>query len=251
MKFISWNVNGFKSCLDKGFKKFFDKTNADFFCIQETKLAEKLNDFKPKNYESYFSFSDKKGYSGTAIFTQHEPLSVKYGMGIPEFDSEGRLIILEYDNFYLINVYTPNSKSGLVREDFRDDWEENFKEYLKKLNNIKPLVVCGDFNATHLEIDSKIPRSSKFKGFSESDRVNFCELIEYVGLKDTFRILYPHQKDIYTWWSYSRNSRNENTGARIDYFLISEYLYSNLKSADIYSDVSGSDHCPIGMELDL
>ena len=251
MKFISWNVNGFKACLRKGFEKFFNKINADFFCTQETKLSEDNQDFTPYNYYVYQSNSERKGYSGVMIFTKHEPLSIIYGLNNHQFDCEGRIITLEYDNFYLVNIYTPNSKSGFLRLDFRADWEESLRDYLQKINNRKPLIVCGDFNAARLDIDSKIPRSEVSKGFTEEDRSNFCEMLEYTQLQDTYRLLHPNSKDKYTWWSYSRNKRDENSGSRIDYFLISEYFVNSLKSSEIYADVIGSDHCPIGMELEI
>ena len=251
MKLISWNVNGLNACLKKGFKSFFNKVKADFFCVQETKLSEKIDDFTPENYESYFNFSDKSGYSGTAIFAKHEPLNVVLGMESPEFDKEGRVITLEYAAFYLVNVYTPTSQSGHVREDYRFDWEEKFREYLCNLSNRKSLIVCGDFNATHLEIDSKIPKSLITRGFTDSDRVGFCELLEEVNLLDTYRVLYPNTKDIYTWWAYPREKRTENAGARLDYFLVSNHLKDSIKSAFIYSDIEGSDHCPIELVLDI
>lgn len=251
MTFVSWNVNGLNACIKKGFEKFFDKVKADFFCIQETKLNESVSNFDPKNYKSYYYFSEKNGYSGTAIFTKQEPLNATLGMGSPEFDTEGRIITLEYSNFYLVNVYTPTSQSGHTREDYRFDWDEQFREYLNTLHNEKSLIVCGDFNATHLEIDSKIPKSVITSGFTDSDRVAFCELLEEVNLIDTYRVLYPNKKDVYTWWPYPREKRKINAGARLDYFLISEHLKNSIKSSSVYSSIAGSDHCPIGLEINM
>ncbi len=251
MKFISWNVNGLNACIKKGFKKFFDKAKADYFCIQETKLREPALTFNSENYKSYYCFSDKNGYSGTAIFTKHTPLNMVLGINAPEFDTEGRVITLEYSNFYLINVYIPTSQSGNVREDYRFEWEEKFREYLSALSNKKSLIVCGDFNATHLEIDSKIPKSLTTHGFTDSDRVGFCELLQEIDLLDTYRIVYPNNRNIYTWWPYSQQKRTANAGARLDYFLISEHLKDNLKSASIHSAIEGSDHCPIEIEMDI
>lgn len=251
MKFVSWNVNGLNACIKKGFKKFFDKTKADCFCVQETKLSENTSAFNPENYKSYYYFSDKSGYSGTAVFTRQEPLKVSLGMNAFTFDTEGRVITLEYSNFYLINVYIPTSQSGHIREDYRFEWEEKFREYLNALSNKKSLVVCGDFNATHLEFDSKIPKSLTTRGFTDSDRVGFCELLEESNLIDTYRVIYPNKKDVYTWWPYPRDKRKTNAGARLDYFLISEHLKYNLKSASIHAEIEGSDHCPIEIEMDM
>lgn len=251
MTFVTWNVNGLNACIRKGFIKFFDKVKADFFCVQETKLNEDIAEFKPKDYKKYYNFSDKSGYSGTAVFTKHEPLNIVLGMRSPDFDKEGRVITLEYSNFYIVNVYIPTSQSGHIREDYRFNWEEEFKEYLRALSNDKSIIICGDFNATHLEIDSKIPRSLTTRGFVDNDRVGFCELLENVNLIDTYRVLYPTKKDVYTWWPYPRDKRIINAGARLDYFLISEHLRDTIKSVPVYSDVEGSDHCPIGLEMDI
>ena len=251
MIFVTWNVNGLNSCIKKGFTNFFDKLKADFFCVQETKINEDIVDFKLDGYQKYYNFSDKNGYSGTAIFAKHEPLDVVLGMNSSEFDKEGRVITLEYSKFYITNVYIPTSQSGHIREDYRFDWEEQFREYLNILSNKKSLIVCGDFNATYLEIDSKIPKSICTRGFLDSNRVGFCTLLDEVNLIDAYRALYPTKKDVYTWWPYPRDKRKFNAGARLDYFLISEHLRSKIKSVLIYSDVEGSDHCPVKLELDI
>lgn len=247
MKLLSWNVNGLRACLNKGFEEFFQKEKADIFCLQETKLQEGQVDLKPEGYESYWNYADKKGYSGTAVFTKSKPLKVEYGMGLDEHDREGRLITLEFDEFSLVNVYTPNSQKELARLDYRMKWEEDFKAYLKRLEEKKPVIVCGDLNVAHREIDLKNPKTNrKNAGFSDQEREKFANLLD-AGFVDTFRHFYPDVTGAYTWWSYMFNARKNNAGWRIDYFLISEALKPNAKDALIYADVMGSDHCPVGL----
>lgn len=252
MKFISWNVNGLKACIDKGFKEFFYETDADFFCIQETKISDRNFKIELENYDQYWAYCERKGYSGTAVFTKHKPLNVSYGLGFSEYDTEGRLITLEYDRFFLINVYTPNSKHCNKRLDFRMDWDDTFKAYVTKLNNRRPLIICGDINVAHLDIDiAPTQKQTKSLGFTDEEREKFSELLESVGLNDTFRYLHPTQKDAYTWWSYRHQKRDENSGLRLDYFLLSDYLIPNLKDSYMCSNIIGSDHCPIVLELDV
>lgn len=247
MKLLSWNVNGLRACLNKGFEEFFQKEKADIFCLQETKLQEGQVDLKPEGYESYWNYADKKGYSGTAVFTKSKPLKVEYGMGLDEHDREGRLITLEFDEFSLVNVYTPNSQKELARLDYRMKWEEDFKAHLKRLEEKKPVIVCGDLNVAHREIDLKNPKTNrKNAGFSDQEREKFANLLD-AGFVDTFRHFYPDVTGAYTWWSYMFNARKNNAGWRIDYFLISEALKANAKDALIYADVMGSDHCPVGL----
>ncbi len=251
MKFISWNVNGLRACVNKGFKDFFNETDADFFCVQETKLQEGQIDFAPEGYFGYWNYADKKGYSGTAIFTKHEPLGVKYGMGIDEHDHEGRLITLEYDNFYFITVYTPNSQNELQRLDYRMKWEDDFREYVKKLDETKPVIFCGDLNVAHKEIDLKNPKTNHHNaGFTDEERGKMTALQE-AGFTDTFRYFYPDKEQIYSWWSYRFRAREKNSGWRIDYFITSKSLDDKLVDAKIHTDVFGSDHCPVELDIDL
>ena len=248
MKFISWNVNGFRACLEKGFEDFFVQQNADFFCIQETKMQQGQAEFESEGYYQYWNSAEKKGYSGTAVFTRHKPLSVSYGLGIPEHDSEGRAITLEYEDFYLLCVYTPNSQRELARLDYRMSWEDALREYIIGLDKIKPVVYCGDLNVAHEEIDLKNPKTNHFSaGFSDEERGRFTELLES-GFSDTFRTLYPDTVK-YSWWSYMYKAREKNVGWRIDYFVVSNRLMERVKDAYILTDVMGSDHCPVGMEL--
>lgn len=245
MKLISWNVNGLRACLNKGFLEYFYKVDADIFCIQETKLQEGQVKLNLEGYYQYWNYAEKKGYSGTAVFTKIKPISVRYGMGIEEHDKEGRIITLEYDDFYLINVYTPNSQRELARLDYRMKWEDDFRAYLKNLEKHKPIILCGDLNVAHKEIDLKNPESNRRNaGFTDEEREKMTLLLES-GFVDTFRYFYPDKKDAYTWWSYMRKAREKNIGWRIDYFIVSESLVSRLKSADIHSDIMGSDHCPV------
>lgn len=248
MKFISWNVNGLRACVGKDFEQQFKDFNADFFCLQETKMqAGQLNLSFP-GYESYWNYADKKGYSGTAIFTKHKPLSVTYGINIDEHDHEGRVITLEMDDFYLVTVYTPNSQDELRRLEYRMKWEEDFQSYLHKLDEIKPVIVCGDMNVAHQEIDLKNPKTNRRNaGFTDEEREKMTELLNN-GFIDTFRTLYPEQVT-YSWWSYRFRAREKNTGWRIDYFLISERLRDRLIDAKIHTETMGSDHCPIEIDL--
>ena len=248
MKFISWNVNGLRACVGKEFEQQFKDLDADFFCLQETKMqAGQLNLSFP-GYESYWNYADKKGYSGTAIYTKHKPLNVTYGIDIDEHDHEGRVITLEMDDFYLITVYTPNSQDGLRRLDYRMKWEEDFQAYLHRLDAIKPVIVCGDMNVAHQEIDLKNPKTNhKNAGFTDEEREKMTQLLSN-GFIDTFRSLYPEQVT-YSWWSYRFRAREKNTGWRIDYFLISERLKDRLEDAKIHTEIMGSDHCPIEITL--
>jgi len=249
MKLISWNVNGLRACLNKGFKDFFEQVQADIFCIQETKLQEDQIPFQPEGYFAYWNCAKKKGYSGTAIFTKIEPLQVTYGIGMEEHDQEGRVITLELPNFYLVTVYTPNSQKELARLDYRMRWEDDFLKYLKKLEESKPVVFCGDLNVAHTEIDLKNPQTNRRNaGFTDEERAKFSELLNS-GFIDTFRYFYPDKTGAYTWWSYMFNARANNAGWRIDYFCVSQSLKNVLKDAIIYDRVMGSDHCPIGLEI--
>lgn len=249
MKFISWNVNGLRACAEKGFSEAFASLDADFFCLQETKLQAGQIDIAFEGYRSWWNYADKKGYSGTAIFSRHEPLSVSYGIGIDEHDHEGRVITLEMPDFYLVNVYVPNSQDGLARLDYRMRWEDDFKGYLLKLNESKPVIVCGDLNVAHKEIDLKNPKTNRRNaGFTDEERGKFTELLAS-GFTDTFRHFYPDATGIYSWWSYRFRSREKNAGWRIDYFLVSDGLKNRLKGASIHNEIFGSDHCPV--ELDL
>lgn len=249
MKFISWNVNGFRSCLDKGFEEFFKTQDADFFCVQETKMQIGQANFEPDGYYQYWNSAEKKGYSGTAVFTKHKPLSVSYGIGIPEHDTEGRAITLEYEDFYLLCVYTPNAQRELARLDYRMQWEDALRAYILSLDEKKPVIYCGDLNVAHREIDLKNPKTNHFSaGFSDEERGKFTELLES-GFKDTFRALYPDTVS-YSWWSYMYSARAKNVGWRIDYFVVSNRLFERVKDSFIMNDVMGSDHCPVGIILE-
>lgn len=248
MKLVSWNVNGLRACVGKDFEQQFKDLDADFFCLQETKMQAGQLDLSFPGYESYWNYADKKGYSGTAIFTKHKPLSVTYGIGIDEHDHEGRVITLEMDDFYLVTVYTPNSQDGLRRLDYRMKWEDDFQAYLHKLDEKKPVVVCGDMNVAHQEIDLKNPKTNrKNAGFTDEEREKMTQLLDN-GFIDTFRTLYPEQVT-YSWWSYRFRAREKNTGWRIDYFLISERLKDRLEDAKIHTEIMGSDHCPVEVDL--
>lgn len=251
MHFISWNVNGLRACVNKGFLDFFKQIDSDFFCLQEIKLQEGQIDLKLEGYHQYWNYAEKKGYSGTAIFTKHEPLQVTLGMNLKKHDQEGRLITLEYNSFYLVTVYTPNSQRGLTRLDYRMKWDDAFRAFLTDLRMQKPVIVCGDLNVAHQEIDLKNHKTNrKNAGFTDEERNKFTELLGS-GFLDTFRHLYPDQEDAYTWWSYFANSRARNVGWRIDYFLISEDLNKGLIDAEIYDHILGSDHCPVGLKIAL
>ena len=251
MKFISWNVNGLRACDGKGFRDIFANLDADFFCLQETKMQPGQLDIAFDGYQSYWNSAEKKGYSGTAIFTRHEPLRAAYGLDIDEHDKEGRVITLEMDNFFLVTVYTPNSQDGLRRLDYRMEWDDAFRDYLKKLDAEKPVVVCGDMNVAHQEIDLKNPKTNRRNaGFTDEEREKFSCLLRD-GFTDTFRFFYPDQTDIYSWWSYRFKAREKNTGWRIDYFLVSDRLQPQLTGAKIHTDIYGSDHCPVEVEVDL
>ena len=251
MKLISWNVNGIRACLNKGFKEFFEYEKADIFCIQETKCQEEQVELEFENYHSYWNSAEKKGYSGTAIFTKIKPIKVTKGIGIEEHDKEGRIITLEFDNFYLINNYTPNSKRELERLGYRQIWEDEIRKYLLKLNKKKPVIMCGDLNVAHKEIDLKNPKQNrKNAGFTDEERNKMTELLE-VGFIDSFRYLYPEKENAYSWWSYMGHAREKNVGWRIDYFITSESIKDNIKEAKIYPDIMGSDHCPVGLEINL
>lgn len=250
MKLISWNVNGLRACCDKGFRESFATLDADFFCLQETKMQEGQLDLSFEGYESYWNYAEKKGYSGTAIFTKHKPISVSYGIGIDEHDHEGRVITLEMDNFYVVTVYTPNSQDGLKRLDYRMTWEEDFRNYLLSLDKNKPVIVCGDLNVAHKEIDLKNPKTNrKNAGFTDEEREKFQILLDN-GFIDTFRYFYPEQENIYSWWSYRFKAREKNAGWRIDYFLVSDRLKDKLSDAKIHTEIFGSDHCPVEVTLD-
>ena len=251
MKLISWNVNGIRACVEKGFLDFFKEADADIFCLQETKLQEGQINVDLPGYHQFWYSAEKKGYSGTAIFAKKEPLSVTYGVGVEELDHEGRLICLEYDTFYLLTCYTPNAQDGLKRLDFRMAWEDAFREYLVKLDQKKAVIVCGDLNVAHNEIDLKNPKSNRGNaGFSDEERSKFTELLA-AGFTDTFRHLYPDLKDAYSWWSYRFNARKNNAGWRIDYFLASDRLKDRITAAEIHTKIFGSDHCPVSLELSM
>lgn len=251
LKFISWNVNGLRACCDKGFADTFKQMDADFFSLQETKMQEGQLDLQFEGYRSYWNYADKKGYSGTAVFTRLQPLTVTYGLGIDEHDHEGRVITLEMGAFYLVTVYTPNSQDELRRLDYRMKWEDDFLTYLKRLEEKKPVVVCGDLNVAHREIDLKNPKSNrKNAGFTDEERAKFTTLLES-GFTDTFRYFYPEQEGAYSWWSYRFKAREKNAGWRIDYFLASVLLNDKLHGAKIHSNVLGSDHCPVEVEINL
>ena len=248
MKFISWNVNGLRACIKKGFLDYFNDINADFFCLQEIKMSEGQLDLELEGYETYYNYAQRKGYSGTAIFTKYKPLSVKYGMGIEEHDNEGRLITLEYDDFFLVTCYTPNSKQELLRLDYRMVWEDAFRNYLLELNKTKSVIVCGDLNVAHKEIDLKNPKTNrKNAGFTDQERDKMSILLE--SFTDTFRYFYPDKENEYSWWSYFGKSRERNTGWRIDYFLTSKDMDNRLVDAQIHQSILGSDHCPVYLEI--
>ncbi|MBR5245938.1 MAG: exodeoxyribonuclease III [Clostridia bacterium] len=250
MKFISWNVNGFRACLNKGFEEFFNNEDADFFCIQETKMQPDQAEFKPQGYYQYWYSAEKKGYSGTAIFAKHEPISVWYGLDIDKHDHEGRAITLEYEKFYLLCVYTPNSQRELARLDYRQEWEDDLREYIKSLDSTKPVIYCGDLNVAHNEIDLKNPKTNHHSaGFTDEERQKFTELLNS-GFCDTFRTLYP-EKIEYSWWSYMFHAREKNVGWRIDYFVVSDRIMPKVKDSKIYTQIMGSDHCPVGIEIDI
>ena len=249
MKFISWNVNGLRACCEKGFRESFKALDADFFCLQETKMQAGQLDIEFDGYKSWWNYADKKGYSGTAVFSRHEPLSVSYGMGIDGHDHEGRIITLEMPEFYLVNVYTPNSQDGLARLDYRMKWEDDFRSYLLGLEKTRPVIVCGDLNVAHKEIDLKNPKTNRRNaGFTDEERGKFTELLGS-GFIDTFRHFYPDATGIYSWWSYRFRSREKNAGWRIDYFLVSEGLRNRLAGAGIHNEIFGSDHCPVELNI--
>ena len=251
MKLISWNVNGLRACLQKGFLEYFNEMDADIFCIQESKLQQGQVDLQIPGYHQYWNYAEKKGYSGTAIFTKKEPLSVAYGIGIEEHDHEGRVITLEFEDFYMITVYTPNSQDGLARLPYRMTWEEAFLAYLKKLEETKPVIFCGDLNVAHKEIDLKNPKTNrKNAGFTDEERACFTHLLES-GFIDTFRHFYPDMTSIYSWWSYRFKAREKNAGWRIDYFITSASLNDKLAAAKIHTDIFGSDHCPVELDISL
>lgn len=249
MKLISWNVNGIRACVQKGFLDFFHQADADIFCIQETKMQEGQLVLDLPGYHQYWNYAEKKGYSGTAVFTKAEPISVAYGIGMEEHDKEGRVITLEFDDFYFVTVYTPNSQNELARLPYRMQWEEEFLRYLKKLEETKPVIFCGDLNVAHQEIDLKNPKTNrKNAGFTDEEREKFTKLLE-AGFIDTFRYFYPEQEGIYSWWSYRFSARAKNAGWRIDYFCVSDSLKDRLADAKILTDILGSDHCPVVLEL--
>ena len=251
MKLISWNVNGIRACVKKGFIDYFNQMDADIFCLQETKLQEGQIDLDLAGYEQYWNYAEKKGYSGTAIFTKQKPLSVHYGINVHEHDTEGRVITLEFDEFYMVTVYTPNSQRELARLDYRMLWEDAFRNYIKKLDETKPVIICGDMNVAHKEIDLKNPKTNrKNAGFTDQERDKMTQLLNH-NFVDTFRYLYPDLENCYSWWSYMRKARERNIGWRIDYFITSERMISLLDDAKIHTDVLGSDHCPIEIDINL
>lgn len=250
MKFISWNVNGFRACLNKGFADFFKAEDADFFSIQESKMQPGQAEFETPDHHQYWYSAEKKGYSGTAIFAKHEPISVRYGLDIEQHDHEGRAITLEYENFYLLNVYTPNSQRELTRLDYRMEWEDALRNYMMELDKIKPVIYCGDLNVAHEEIDLKNPKTNHFSaGFTDEERGKFSELLAS-GFSDTFRSLYPDKVE-YSWWSYMFQARQKNVGWRIDYFVVSNRILDRVKEAKIHTEIMGSDHCPVSIEIDI
>ena len=251
MKLISWNVNGIRACINKGFKDFFNEIDADIFCIQETKCQKNQIDLEFKGYPSYWNSAEKKGYSGTAIFTKQKPISVTYGIGIEEHDKEGRVITLEFEKFYMINIYTPNSKRELERLEYRQIWEDEIRKYMLKLNENKPVIMCGDLNVAHKEIDLKNPKTNRHNaGFTDEERKKMTELLD-AGFVDTFRVLYPEKENAYSWWSYMGHAREKNVGWRIDYFIVSKSIENCIKEAKIHSEILGSDHCPVELEIDI
>lgn len=248
---ISWNVNGLRACVGKGFKDFFENIDADIFCLQETKLQEGQIDFEPEGYYSYWNYADKKGYSGTAIFTKKKPIDVAYGLDIDKHDHEGRLITLEFEDFFFATVYVPNSKRELERLDYRMEWEDDFREYFVSLAKDKPVIYCGDLNVAHKEIDLKNPKTNhRSAGFTDEERDKLTKLLES-GFVDSFRLLYPDIENIYSWWSYMFKSREKNVGWRIDYFIVSESIKDKITDAKIHTDILGSDHCPIELDIEI
>ena len=251
MKFISWNVNGLRACIDKGFVDIFNRLDADFFCLQETKVQAGQVDLPFEGYTSYWNYAEKKGYSGTAIYTRHQPVGVSYGIGREEHDREGRVVTLEMPSFYLVDVYTPNSQDELRRLDYRMEWEDEFRRYLKELDARKPVIVCGDMNVAHEEIDLKNPKTNRRNaGFTDEERQKFGQLLA-AGFTDSFRYFYPDATGVYSWWSYRFRAREKNTGWRIDYFLVSDRLRPQLRSAAIHTDIFGSDHCPVEVQVEV
>lgn len=251
MKLISWNVNGIRACLTKGFANFFKQEDADIFCIQETKCQPEQIELEFEGYKSYWNSAEKKGYSGTAIFTKKEPINVTYGIGKEEHDKEGRVITLEYENFYIVTIYTPNSKKELERLEYRMTWEDEIRKFLLKLNEIKPVIICGDLNVAHKEIDLKNPKTNRRSaGFTDEEREKMTELLN-AGFIDSFRYIYPEKTNSYTWWSYIGRARDRNAGWRIDYFITSKSIAIKIKDAIIYSDIYGSDHCPVGLNIEI
>lgn len=249
MKLISWNVNGLRACVQKGFLEYFNSVNADVFCIQESKLQEGQIELDLPGYEQYWNYAEKKGYSGTAIFTKQKPLNVTYGIGIEEHDKEGRVITLEFEKFYMVDIYTPNSKRELERLDYRQIWEDEIRKYLLKLNETKPVIMCGDLNVAHKEIDLKNPKTNRHNaGFTDEERQKMTELLD-AGFTDSFRYLYPDKENAYSWWSYMGHAREKNVGWRIDYFIVSKSIENQIKEAKIYPEIMGSDHCPVGLEI--
>lgn len=250
-KFVSWNVNGLRACVTKGFLDYFNEVDADVFCIQETKLQEGQIDLELEGYHQYWNYAEKKGYSGTAMFCKEEPMNVSYGIGIEEHDHEGRVITAEFDNYFVVTCYTPNSQNELKRLDYRMEWEDAFKAYLKELEKTKPVILCGDLNVAHKEIDLKNPKTNrKNAGFTDEERAKMTALLDD-GFTDTFRYFYPDKEGIYSWWSYRFKAREKNAGWRIDYFIVSSSLEDKLKSADIHTEIMGSDHCPVVLEAEL
>lgn len=251
MKLISWNVNGIRAAVNKGFKDFFEQINADIFCIQETKCQPDQIDLKFDGYYSFWNSAERKGYSGTAIFTKIEPKNVTYGIGIEEYDKEGRVITLEFEKFFMVNIYTPNAKRGLERLDYRQIWEDEIRKYLLMLNTTKPVIICGDLNVAHNEIDLKNAKSNKGNaGFTDEERAKMTELLN-AGFVDSFRYKYPDKTDAYSWWSYMGKAREKNVGWRIDYFIVSDSIKEKIEEANIYSEVMGSDHCPVELEINI
>ena len=251
MRLISWNVNGLRACMGKGFLDFFNGIGADAVCLQETKMQPHQLELELPGYVQFWNSAEKKGYSGTAIFTKHQPLAVTYGIGMPEHDTEGRVITCEYEHFYLVTVYTPNAQQGLARIDYRMAWEDAFRDYLLELDRVKPVIVCGDMNVAHNEIDLKNPGPNRGNaGFSDQERAAFSRLLES-GFTDTFRALHPELAGVYSWWSYRFHARDNNAGWRIDYFLVSDRLRDKVETASILTEVYGSDHCPVRLEIDL
>ena len=249
MKLISWNVNGIRACLTKGFEEVFKKMDADIFCLQETKCQPDQINLEFQGYTSYWNSAEKKGYSGTAIFTKQKPINVTYGIGIEEHDKEGRVITLEFEKFYMVDIYTPNSKRELERLEYRQIWEDEIRKYLLKLNETKPVIMCGDLNVAHKEIDLKNPKTNRHNaGFTDEERNKMTELLDS-GFTDTFRYLYPEKENAYSWWSYMGHAREKNVGWRIDYFIVSKSIENQIKEAKIYPEIMGSDHCPVGLEI--